>query len=141
MNEADRTSIHEAMEQQTISISKAGIVTTLNARCSVIAAANPYGGRYDESLSFRDNVQLSDPIISRFDILNVIKDRANEKIDSELSEFVINQHMKNHPYNLKYKSSSQFPQEVSEDPDANFSLDYIKQYIRYAREKYHPKFT
>jgi DNA replication licensing factor MCM2 len=78
MSEADRTSIHEAMEQQTISISKAGIVANLNARCSVIAAANPFGGRYNESLSFNENVNLTDPILSRFDIINVLKDKCNE---------------------------------------------------------------
>lgn len=74
MNEADRTSIHEAMEQQSISISKAGIVATLQARCSVIAAANPIGGRYDPSLTFAQNVDLSDPILSRFDVLCVVRD-------------------------------------------------------------------
>ena len=58
-------------------------------------------------------MHLSDPILSRFDILNVIKDRANEKIDSELSEFVINQHMKNHPYSTKYATKTQFSQEIS----------------------------
>ena len=56
MNDADRTSIHEAMEQQSISVSKAGIVTSLQARCAVIAAANPIGGRYDASLTFAENV-------------------------------------------------------------------------------------
>ncbi len=55
----------QAMEQQSISISKAGIVTSLQARCSVIAAANPVGGRYDPSKTFAENVELSDPILSR----------------------------------------------------------------------------
>lgn len=66
MNDKDRTSIHEAMEQQSISISKAGIVTSLQARCSIIAAANPTRGRYDASLSFAQNVDLTEPILSRF---------------------------------------------------------------------------
>ncbi len=61
----DRVSIHEAMEQQSISISKAGIVTQLQARCAVIAAANPVGGRYDPSRTLAENVELSDPILSR----------------------------------------------------------------------------
>lgn len=68
----------------------------------MIAAANPYKGSYDETLSFADNVHLSDPIISRFDILLVIKDGHNPQIDSELSKFVIEQHMKNHPYQQEY---------------------------------------
>jgi DNA replication licensing factor MCM2 len=111
MNDHDRTSIHEAMEQQTISISKAGIVTQLKARCSVIAAANPLQGRYNESLNFNDNVSLSDPILSRFDIIKVMKDKPNEVIDRNLSIFVINQHMKNHPYNVEY--NQEIPELVS----------------------------
>merc|ERR1712174_153867 len=77
MNDQDRTSIHEAMEQQTISVSKAGIVATLQARCAVIAVANPIKGRYDASRTFAQNVNLTDPILSRFDILCVIRDEAD----------------------------------------------------------------
>merc|ERR1719336_2676531 len=74
MNDQDRVSIHEAMEQQSISISKAGIVATLQARCAVVAVANPIKGRYDSSLTFLENVDLTDPILSRFDVLAVVKD-------------------------------------------------------------------
>lgn len=86
------------MEQQTISVSKAGIVATLNARCAVIAAANPSGGIYNDQVSFKDNVELSEPILSRFDLLCVLKDRPSEHIDGKLADFVIDQHRSNHPY-------------------------------------------
>lgn len=77
MNDSDRTSIHEVMEQQSISISKAGIVATLQARCGVIAAANPVRGRYNGSLNFYENVDLTEPIVSRFDLLCVVKDEID----------------------------------------------------------------
>lgn len=89
MNDQDRTSIHEAMEQQSISISKAGIVTSLQARCAVIAAANPIGGRYDASMTFTENVNLSDPILSRFDILCVVRDETDPIQDQHLARRVI----------------------------------------------------
>ena len=97
MNDKDRTSIHEAMEQQSISISKAGIVTSLQARCAVIAAANPLGGNYNTALNFNDNVDLTEPILSRFDVLAVIKDEVELEADDALAAFVINSHMKSHP--------------------------------------------
>lgn len=101
MNDQDRTSIHEAMEQQSISISKAGIVTSLQARCSVIAAANPIKGVYNIQMNFNDNVDLTDPILSRFDMLAVVKDEVDEEYDDALASFVINSHMKNHPEIMK----------------------------------------
>lgn len=104
MNDQDRTSIHEAMEQQTISISKAGIVTSLQARCSVIAAANPINGNYNQALNFNDNVDLTDPILSRFDLLAVVKDDIDEERDDALATFVINSHIKNHPKIIKIKN-------------------------------------
>lgn len=97
MNDQDRVSIHEAMEQQSISISKAGIITQLQARCSVIAAANPVGGRYDSSRTFAENVELTDPIISRFDVLCVIKDVVDPVNDEKLAEFVVGSHAASHP--------------------------------------------
>lgn len=91
------TSIHEAMEQQSISISKAGIVTTLQARCAVIAAANPIRGRYNSALPFSQNVELTEPILSRFDILCTVRDTVDPVIDEQLAKFVINSHIRSHP--------------------------------------------
>lgn len=97
MNDGDRTSIHEAMEQQSISISKAGIVTTLQARCAVIAAANPISGRYDITKTFSENVQLTDPILQRFDILCVLQDVVDPVADERLAKFVVESHIRSHP--------------------------------------------
>ncbi|KAJ9205337.1 hypothetical protein DTO164E3_1315 [Paecilomyces variotii] len=97
MNDQDRTSIHEAMEQQTISISKAGIVTTLQARCAVVAAANPIGGRYNGTIPFSQNVQLTEPILSRFDILCVVRDQVEPSEDERLANFVIESHHRANP--------------------------------------------
>ena len=97
MNDQDRTSIHEAMEQQSISVSKAGIITTLQARCAVIAAANPLFGKYNSQVTFSQNVELTEPILSRFDILCVVRDMADPVVDEQLARFVINSHIKSHP--------------------------------------------
>ncbi|OJJ80015.1 MCM DNA helicase complex subunit MCM2 [Aspergillus glaucus CBS 516.65] len=97
MNDQDRTSIHEAMEQQTISISKAGIVTTLQARCAVVAAANPIGGRYNSTAPFSHNVELTEPILSRFDILCVVRDTVEPTEDERLASFVVESHSRANP--------------------------------------------
>ena len=97
MNDQDRTSIHEAMEQQSISISKAGIVTTLKARCAVIAAANPISGRYNASVPLSDNVELTDAILSRFDLLCVVRDVVEREADERLAAFVVRSHFDAHP--------------------------------------------
>ncbi|KAK9747386.1 MCM P-loop domain [Popillia japonica] len=133
MNDQDRTSIHEAMEQQSISISKAGIVTSLQARCSVIAAANPIGGRYDASMTFAENVNLSDPILSRFDILCVVRDEVDPIQDEHLARFVVASHIKHHPARINDNI-----EEVDSD-DLSISQEMLKKYIVYARENIHPK--
>merc|ERR1719322_2078688 len=132
MNDADRTSIHEAMEQQTISISKAGIVTTLKARCSVIAAANPIGGRYDQSMTFSENVDLTEPILSRFDILCVVRDTVDAVVDESLARFVVGSHIRHHPGHKTEK-------EEVKDPD-KIPQDLLRKYNIYARERIEPKF-
>lgn len=92
MMDADRTAIHEVMEQQTVSIAKAGIMTTLNARVSILAAANPAYGRYDTSRKIQDNLQLPPALLSRFDLLWLIKDRPNYVTDIDLAEHITSIH-------------------------------------------------
>ncbi len=98
MEESDRTAIHEVMEQQTISISKAGITTTLNARTSILAAANPLYGRYNPRISPVDNINLPAALLSRFDILYLILDTPTRDDDERLAQHVTYVHMHNaHP--------------------------------------------
>lgn len=92
MDESDRTAIHEVMEQQTVSIAKAGITTSLNARTAVLAAANPAWGRYDLRRSPAENINLPPALLSRFDLLWLILDRADMDSDLEMARHVLYVH-------------------------------------------------
>ena len=123
MDIGDQVAIHEAMEQQTISIAKAGIHATLNARTSILAAANPIGGRYNRKTTLRANINMSAPIMSRFDLFFVILDECNETIDRHLATHIVNLHA--------FKDASITPE---------FSTEQLQRYIRFART-FKPIFT
>src|SRR5215475_5699718 len=89
MRDEDRVAIHEAMEQQTISIAKAGITTILNARTSVLAAANPIFGRYDDMKSPGENIDFQTTILSRFDMIFIVKDDHNPERDQNIAKHVM----------------------------------------------------
>ena len=123
MDIADQVAIHEAMEQQTISIAKAGIQATLNARTSILAAANPVGGRYNRKTTLRANVNMSAPIMSRFDLFFVVLDECDEDVDRHLAEHIVNIH--------KDRDDAIVPE---------FSTEQLQRYIRFART-FKPEFT
>nr|VWP01020.1 V-type proton ATPase catalytic subunit A (V-ATPase subunit A) (EC [Ganoderma boninense] len=157
MNDADRTSIHEAMEQQSISISKAGIITTLQARCAIIAAANPIRGRYNPTIPFQQNVELTEPILSRFDVLCVVKDTVDPVQDELLARFVVGSHLRSHPKFDAHKEEMEvgttldvdvrpfsrlrfsFPNSDIVVPFQIIPQDLLRKYIMYAKDKVHPK--
>ncbi|KAH3755945.1 MCM family protein [Pelomyxa schiedti] len=126
MNPQDRTSIHEAMEQQSISVSKAGIVTTLSAKCSVFAAANPVKGRYDPNLPFSQNVELTEPILSRFDVLHVVRDKVRQGKDQQLARFIVQSHIQSHP--------SAPPAPAPALASNPIPQDLLRKYITYAKQ-------
>ena len=94
MRPEDRVAIHEAMEQHTVSVAKGGIVATLNARTAILAAANPALGRYEPHRNIAENISLPVTILSRFDLIFVIRDVPNKEIDDKMSEHILEIHKK-----------------------------------------------
>ena len=123
MEKSDRVAIHEAMEQQYISISKAGIVARLNARTSILAAGNPKLGVYDPQKSFIDNVNLPPTILSRFDLMFVVRDIISVERDRRLVSHILEAHS------------------VSERFKPEISPDILKKYVIYARRYVRPRLT
>ncbi|KAF8789034.1 DNA replication licensing factor mcm7-B like protein [Argiope bruennichi] len=118
MLDFDRTAIHEVMEQQTISIAKAGILTTLNARVSILAAANPAYGRYNPKRTIEQNVQLPAALLSRFDLLWLIQDKPDKENDKRLADHITQVHMH------------------CREPQANFDpmpMNLMRRYVSYCR--------
>ncbi|KAJ6906206.1 hypothetical protein NC652_023837 [Populus alba x Populus x berolinensis] len=95
MSENARSMLHEVMEQQTVSIAKAGIIASLNARTSVLACANPIGSRYNPRLSVIDNIHLPPTLLSRFDLIYLILDKADEQTDRHLAKHIVSLHFEN----------------------------------------------
>jgi len=121
----DRVAIHEAMEQQTISIAKAGITTTLNSRCSVLAAANSVLGRWDDSRG-ADNIDFLPTILSRFDMIFIVKDEHSREKDVTLARHVMSIHVNS---------------TASSTPDAEIDLATLTKYIAYCRSFCGPRLS
>lgn len=123
MDPHDQVAIHEAMEQQTISITKAGVRATLNARTSILAAANPLGGRYDRTKSLKHNINMTAPIMSRFDLFFILVDECNEVTDYAIARRIVDLHSRS-----------------EESVERKYSVEDMCRYIMFARQ-FKPKIS
>uniref|UniRef100_A0A0E0CSL0 DNA replication licensing factor MCM5 n=1 Tax=Oryza meridionalis TaxID=40149 RepID=A0A0E0CSL0_9ORYZ len=128
MRPEDRVAIHEAMEQQTISIAKAGITTVLNSRTSVLAAANPIAGRYDDLKTAQDNIDLQTTILSRFDLIFIVKDVRMYDQDKRIASHIIKVHASGAAASSK-------------NTDASEGENWLKRYIEYCRVTCKPRLS
>jgi len=117
MGEEDRSSLHEAMEQQQISVSKANIQATLNAQTSILAAGNPKYGRFDPYEPIPQQISIGDTLLSRFDFIFPVTDEPDEEKDTQLSEQVLKNHID------------------PEETDAEIGQDMLRKYVAYAKKK------
>jgi DNA replication licensing factor MCM4 len=99
MSESTRSVLHEVMEQQTVSIAKAGIITTLNARTSILASANPIGSKYNPNLPVPQNIDLPPTLLSRFDLVYLVLDRIEESTDRKLARHLVGMYLEDTPDN------------------------------------------
>ncbi|KAI1088854.1 cell division control protein 54 [Rostrohypoxylon terebratum] len=125
MSEATRSVLHEVMEQQTVSVAKAGIITTLNARTSILASANPIGSRYNPDLPVPQNIDLPPTLLSRFDLVYLILDRVNESTDRKLARHLLSMYLEDKP------QSAPTNNEI-------LPVEFLTSYISYARTHVHP---
>ncbi|EAS30980.3 DNA replication licensing factor mcm5 [Coccidioides immitis RS] len=127
MRDEDRVAIHEAMEQQTISIAKAGITTILNARTSVLAAANPVFGRYDDMKTPGENIDFQTTILSRFDMIFIVRDEHERGRDKKMAKHVMGIHMGGRG--------------IEEQIEAEIPVEKMKRYISYCRSRCAPRLS
>lgn len=128
MRESDRVAIHEAMEQQTISIAKAGITTILNSRTSVLAAANSVFGRWDDTKPTADNIEFQATILSRFDMIFIVKDEHDEQRDARVARHVVQVHVN-------------AATDTGAPAEGELDLRFLKRYIFYCRTKCGPRLS
>jgi DNA replication licensing factor MCM4 len=148
MNESTRSVLHEVMEQQTVSIAKAGIITTLNARTSILASANPIGSRYNPNLPVPQNIDLPPTLLSRFDLVYLVLDRVDEQEDRRLAKHLVNMYLEDRPDNAAEEEIlvSYFPGQLTSSRHRLTvytlqPIEFLTAYITYAKTKVHPVLT
>jgi len=97
MSDSTRSVLHEVMEQQTVSIAKAGIITSLNARTSILASANPIGSKYNPNLPIPQNIDLPPTLLSRFDLVYLVLDKIDEVTDRKLAQHLVRMYLEDNP--------------------------------------------
>jgi replicative DNA helicase Mcm len=135
MTPEDRSAMHEALEQQTVSIAKAGITATLNARCPVLAAANPKFGRFTSDRSIAEQIDLPPTLLSRFDVIYSIQDRPDAARDRVLANRILLSHQEGEA------RGGPVVAEIGGSAGAPFSPDFLRKYIAYARRSTRPVLT